>query len=97
MVQDGSWERQAEHRQEDEAGEAGLSTGQALASKTTAMQLATRGKAKPSRETPALTHVQGHSEHGTTSKVGHLSRELSRLGAWGPCYARSTEPVVAGP
>lgn len=79
------------------AGKGGLSTGQALASKTTAMQLGTRGKAKPSGETPVLTHVRGHSEHVTTRKVGQLSRELSRIGAWGPCYARSTEPVVAGP
>lgn len=58
MVQDGNWERWAEFRQEDEAGEAGLSTGQALASKTTAMQLGTRRKAKPSGETHALTHVR---------------------------------------
>lgn len=44
------------------------------------------------------THTRtGHSEDGTTRKVGHLSRELSRLGAWGACYARSTEPMVAGP
>lgn len=97
MVRDGSWERRAEHRQEDEAGEAGLSTGQAPASKTTAMQLGTRGTAKPSGETPALTYVRGHAEPGTTRKVRHLSRELYTLGAGGPCYARSTEPVVAGP